>query len=47
MQDHCPAFARHVFAISAVSGGSVGGGGGGNRGGYNKGGGFNKDRNRY
>ena len=24
MQDHCPAFARHVFAISAVSGGSVG-----------------------
>ena len=26
MQDHCPAFARHVFAISAVSGGSVGAG---------------------
>jgi hypothetical protein len=24
MQDHCPAFARHIFAISAVSGGSVG-----------------------
>ena len=24
MQDHCPAFARHVFAISAVSGGSIG-----------------------
>lgn len=24
LQDHCPAFARHVFAISAVSGGSVG-----------------------
>jgi hypothetical protein len=24
MQDHCPAFAKHVFAISAVSGGSVG-----------------------
>jgi hypothetical protein len=24
MQEHCPAFARHVFAISAVSGGSVG-----------------------
>ena len=24
MQDHCPAFARHVFAVSAVSGGSVG-----------------------
>ncbi len=24
MEDHCPAFARHVFAISAVSGGSVG-----------------------
>ncbi len=24
MQDHCPGFARHVFAISAVSGGSVG-----------------------
>jgi hypothetical protein len=24
MQDHCPAFARHVFAISGVSGGSVG-----------------------
>ncbi|ADP70602.1 hypothetical protein Rvan_1341 [Rhodomicrobium vannielii ATCC 17100] len=24
MQDHCPAFARHVFAISAVSGGAVG-----------------------
>jgi hypothetical protein len=24
MQDHCPAFAKHVFAISGVSGGSVG-----------------------
>ncbi len=24
MQDHCPTFASHVFAISAVSGGSVG-----------------------
>lgn len=24
MQDHCPAFAKHVFAVSAVSGGSVG-----------------------
>jgi len=24
MQDHCPAFAKHIFAISAVSGGSVG-----------------------
>ncbi len=24
MQDHCPAFARHIFGISAVSGGSVG-----------------------
>ncbi len=24
MQDRCPAFARHIFAISAVSGGSVG-----------------------
>jgi len=24
LQDHCPAFARHVFAISAVSGGAVG-----------------------
>jgi hypothetical protein len=24
IQDHCPAFARHLFAISGVSGGSVG-----------------------
>jgi hypothetical protein len=24
IQDHCPAFAKHVFAISGVSGGSVG-----------------------
>jgi hypothetical protein len=24
MQDHCPGFAKHVFAISGVSGGSVG-----------------------